>query len=654
MATRRPLVVVDGVVQEIALTDDLAADCVPAATGNVAIIDAAPSISFFEDDQGSPAGRFRLRGEGNQFVLEKNTAAAADYSTKIECFRADTNGGMNFGGNVGIGNASLIDSLRINKNLTGGATSRAVIADGVVQSDATASAGYFVSSLNTAAANFTVTFLTHFAAQQATIGAGSTVTNQYGFSAASTLVGATNNYGFYGNLAAATGRWNLYMAGTAANYLAGNLGIGTSALAYTNLFIAKGITGATTAYGMRQDSVVQSDVTAAAYGNISTLGTQAAAFTLNNLIHFRVNQGTIGAGSTITNQIGFQVSSNFFGATNNYGYSSLIPAAAGNWNLYMGGTAKNYMAGNLLLGSQTDTGEKLQVTGDAKVSGNIELASGAPLLAWNETDATNPAGKFRILASGAQLLLQMNTAAAGDYSTSLNGWTMNSLGELSVTTYPTTTNSVLVASTAYVVARIAQDALLKTGGDLSGTLSILNAAPAINLIELDQTTPDGRYRLVGENNQIYFQKNTAIDGQYGTSTFVWGTDTAGNFITTTPATVDDSTRVATTEYVVNRIAQDVAASSGGAKMGSALITIGLTDSQAHHENFVSLPGSGMTPGSNLIVQLRETNENGDDEIHECSLSAVPGSDGFTYSLSSDGPIFGQFRIDYCFYTPPAP
>lgn len=84
-------------------------------------------------------------------------------------------------------------------------------------------------------------------------------------------------------------------------------------------------------------------------------------------------------------------------------------------------------------------------------------------------------------------------------------------------------------------------------------------------------------------------------------------------------------------------------------MGTVLITIGLTDSQAHHENFVSLPGSGMSSGSNLIVQLVETDDNGDDEIHECSLSAVPGLNGFTYSLSSNGPIFGQFRIGYCFY-----
>ena len=44
------------------------------------------------------------------------------------------------------------------------------------------------------------------------------------------MVGATNNYGFYGSLASATNTWNIYMAGTAANYMAGNLSIGTTSV----------------------------------------------------------------------------------------------------------------------------------------------------------------------------------------------------------------------------------------------------------------------------------------------------------------------------------------------------------------------------------------------------------------------------------------
>jgi hypothetical protein len=69
--------------------------------------------------------------------------------------------------------------------------------------------------------------INHFSAIQGNIGAGSSVTNQYGFFCASNT-GATNNFGFYGNIASGTGRWNFYANGTADNYFAGNVGIGTS------------------------------------------------------------------------------------------------------------------------------------------------------------------------------------------------------------------------------------------------------------------------------------------------------------------------------------------------------------------------------------------------------------------------------------------
>jgi hypothetical protein len=39
----------------------------------------------------------------------------------------------------------------------------------------------------------------------------------------------------------------------------------------------------------------------------------------------------------------------------------------------MNGTAANYMNGNLLLGSTTDGGQKLQVTGTANITGNVTI-----------------------------------------------------------------------------------------------------------------------------------------------------------------------------------------------------------------------------------------------------------------------------------------
>jgi hypothetical protein len=138
---------------------------------------------------------------------------------------------INNAGNVGIGAISgTSTSLRIGKNITGGTDSFALNNDGTVQSDATNSVVYFRSVFGTQDAAFTLGLATHFEANQGTVTGGSRTapTNQFGFRARSSLIGATNNFGFYGDIAAGTGRWNFYANGTAQNYFNGNVGIGVT------------------------------------------------------------------------------------------------------------------------------------------------------------------------------------------------------------------------------------------------------------------------------------------------------------------------------------------------------------------------------------------------------------------------------------------
>lgn len=112
------------------------------------------------------------------------------------------------------------------RELTGAVTAHANHSNGTIQSDVTSTAYGYSSDLSTAAANFTLTNIKHFSASQATFGAGSVVTNQFGFAAEADLTGATNNFGFYGGIGAGTNRWNFYAAGTAQNYFLGNTGVG--------------------------------------------------------------------------------------------------------------------------------------------------------------------------------------------------------------------------------------------------------------------------------------------------------------------------------------------------------------------------------------------------------------------------------------------
>lgn len=116
----------------------------------------------------------------------------------------------------------------------------------------------------TAAVDFTLPALSHYQANiSATFGAGSTVTNQYGFEVTGNLTGATNNFGFYGNIAAAAGRWNFYANGTAPNYFAGDV--------RTNAVVAEA--------AVPTNTDTSATVTASALRNHILTGTPTAAIT---------------------------------------------------------------------------------------------------------------------------------------------------------------------------------------------------------------------------------------------------------------------------------------------------------------------------------------------------------------------------------------
>jgi hypothetical protein len=131
-------------------------------------------------------------------------------------------------GNVGIGGTapayakiSVQGTLPTSSNLSFGFSSEATVPSG-----ATSIYAGFYSAGSTQATSFTLNQWQHFRAWQNGFGAGSTVTNQYGYYADSNLTGATNNYGFFSDIASGSNRWNFYAAGTADNYFAGNVGIG--------------------------------------------------------------------------------------------------------------------------------------------------------------------------------------------------------------------------------------------------------------------------------------------------------------------------------------------------------------------------------------------------------------------------------------------
>jgi hypothetical protein len=250
----------------------------------------------------------------------------------VERMRIDSSG------NVGVGNAvtTLNQSFTVGKPITGGVACYGVASLGQVQTDVTSGMAYYIAFSGTSA-GFALPVLRYYYASQGTF--GGTVTNQNGFVAESNLVGGTNNWGFVGAIPFGTNRFNLYMNGTADNFLNGSLGIGSGPGAGTNFIISKPLTGAASSFAISVNGVIQSDVTTAAYGAATTLSTAAAAFTLTNLYHHPATQGTIGNGSIVTTQQGFLANSNITGATNNYGFYGGLPKPT--VGTFFGSTALN-------------------------------------------------------------------------------------------------------------------------------------------------------------------------------------------------------------------------------------------------------------------------------------------------------------------------
>jgi hypothetical protein len=129
-------------------------------------------------------------------------------------------------GRVGIGIAAQTDSVvRVGGNFS--STSTIIYVNrtlGTLPSGVTSAAFIYEANWQTAAASYNLTNLIHFAAVSSFApGAGSSITNEYGFYTESNVNRATNNYGFYSNIGTGVGRFNFYAAGSAANYFAGDM-----------------------------------------------------------------------------------------------------------------------------------------------------------------------------------------------------------------------------------------------------------------------------------------------------------------------------------------------------------------------------------------------------------------------------------------------
>jgi hypothetical protein len=153
--------------------------------------------------------------------------------------------------------------------------------------------------------------------------------------------------------------WNVYASGAGANYFNGALNVGTTSLSTQTqiTFSGNAPQSSGTAYFIVTNPTFTSSTTSAGQLFRSGLVTQAASFTMAQYNAYLCSASSIGSGSSVTNSYGFQVSAAFAqtGMTNVYAFNGGLSSGTGIWNLYNNGTAANYMAGQLVVGSTTLT-----------------------------------------------------------------------------------------------------------------------------------------------------------------------------------------------------------------------------------------------------------------------------------------------------------
>ena len=247
--------------------------------------------------------------DGSGAVETTGAYALRFFTDATERMRVSSNG------NVGIGGtASAFVKLQLSGTYpTGSNVTRTVFLDGTIPSGTTNTATGFHTSLNTQAASFTNANLVHFYATQGTFGAGSTVTTQYGYFADSSLTGATNNYGFYSNIASGSNRFNFYANGTATNYFAGKTGIGITSPTYE--FEVNGIAAVVNSFG--------------AFTALQSAGGTGYRWTLANDASFRLQYTTNGF-SAVTTPIHVDSNGNVGFGTTSFGASSQVVLAIAN------------------------------------------------------------------------------------------------------------------------------------------------------------------------------------------------------------------------------------------------------------------------------------------------------------------------------------
>lgn len=250
-----------------------------------------------------------------------------------------------FGGNVGIG-VSPTSALHVNGT---------VDCDGLIVGTTTASATG-ISLLGAADAAAARTTLGAAPAASPTFTGTVTVSATSGSAgsyAPSLTFSGDANTGF-GQVSGQSDTASIFTAGHERVRVRsdGNVGIGSAGGSNAALWIQPTLSSASDRYGIYGRITGTTDSTSPIY-TCSTFADLHSSASTSLAVNYQAIRPQLAAGASVTTAVGLLVQSSFTVATNNYGVQLSIGSGSGRWNIYADGTAANYFAGNVGIGSGT-------------------------------------------------------------------------------------------------------------------------------------------------------------------------------------------------------------------------------------------------------------------------------------------------------------
>jgi hypothetical protein len=132
----------------------------------------------------------------------------------------------------------------------------------------------------------------------------------------------------------------------------GYMSIGGNPLVSSGLYISPNALSSSSQYGLVSSIVTTTGATSQAVGVYSDVTTPASVFTVGSIYAYYAGNAIKGAGSVITSAHGLYIADQTQG-TNNYGITSAVSSGTNKWNIYASGTATNYFAGSVSIGTST-------------------------------------------------------------------------------------------------------------------------------------------------------------------------------------------------------------------------------------------------------------------------------------------------------------